>query len=821
MIYDCIISGIQQEREGKESLTLYLKSLKSDVRMLRGAYRKKPVHVPYNKETVQSAYLITYFPHYYQLVEKILREKSPDNLCKSISINMSFFGGGPGPEVYGAIKYILFNNDVVKSITVNVLDINSDTWEYSHRVVKNSLIKDILSNRDVSITWNSYYLDLVDHFSVESHVGIIKNSDLIVIQNCVNEINTVHYPQLTRSVITIFENMPSQCSLLMIDLTSSVRSSIKLLQDEIIKISGFEEAEGTLNNSSSSSIVSLNSRPNEVVRYNLLTSADGLIPRKNLKYDYSLISKCAVRQRKDQSEAGLNVFYSPLSRERLGKVEEVKNRTFIGLDFGTSVSVCTMAYVQDNKIKLRTLDFEQKDRNGGINISPLVPSVMAVSNNHFMLGKYANEMRPMLKKDTDVWYGFKSKLGYLNSEKYPSSILGKYPLGRRISNAREGLEVYLNLIYEQVIRFVHDQNLPEDIYYSVSVPANFQEYKKAELRECLSKAGFCLEGAAFAQEPVSALICALYNVDVSIQHGEQKNVLVLDLGAGTVDISIMKLSFDSEGLNSEILSVQRISEIGGDKINELIYNELNLGRDFCEAEKESILCDCELLKVVMCKSFEIDSDFILPQVATSSSKKREISCNISSMVTLSLQFDVLYRVMKVYWEAVEKTISTAIDKAGIIVSLLDDVVLSGGGARNPYVKVFSNEYFYGSNIIIPDDIQEQVARGNALQCLVQNAFGKNMINSKLAQSVFVKNICGYKKIFEEGIIIPTLDFELDVSCVLCGKITIKYEKEEGEVQFIVPEEPTKIFLYLTADQEAKCEVVVNKKIASLVKVYIN
>ena len=444
MIYDYIVSGIEKERSGKKDTRSYLESLKLDVRILRGAYRNHPVFVPYEKETIQSAYLIADLPHYYQLIEKILREQNPDSLSKKTSVNITFIGGGPGSEVYGTIKHILSHNRVIKSINVNILDINADTWGYSHEVVKESLIKNIIGDREVSINWNSHYLDLVDHSSVKALKEIIKCSELVVVQNCINEINPTQYSKLSKSIISIFENIPNQGALLMIDFTSSVRSRIKFLQDEIKNLPGVEEVQGTLENSSPTSMVSLNSRPNEIIRNYLLTGDDGLIPRKNLKYDYSLISKCAVRAVKDQSEVGLNILYSPLSRSGLGNLDEVKKRTFIGLDFGTSVSVCTMAYVQDDELKLRTLEFEQKGRYGEINTSPLIPSVMAVSNNHFMLGKYASEMKPLLENGKDVWHGFKTHLGKLDSIQYPDSILADNNQ-RRISNGKEGLEVYCEL----------------------------------------------------------------------------------------------------------------------------------------------------------------------------------------------------------------------------------------------------------------------------------------------------------------------------------------------------------------------------------------
>ena len=820
MIYNYIVSGIEKERSGKEDPQSYLESLKNDVRILRRAYRNNPVLVPYEKETIQSAYLITYLPHYYQLIEKILREQNPDSLSKKTSVNITFIGGGPGSEVYGTIKHILSHNDVIKNINVNILDINASTWKYSHEVVKESLIKSITGGRDVSINWNSQYLDLVDPTSVDAQKGIIKLSELVVIQNCINEINPSEYSKLSKSIISIFENIPNQGALLMIDLTSSVRSRIKVLQNEIKNLQGVKEVHGTLDNHSPTSMVSLNSRPNGIIRSHLLTGADGLIPRKNLKYDYALISKCAVREVKDQSEVGLNVLYSPLSRSGLGDIDEVKKRTFLGFDFGTSVSVCTMAYVQDDELKLKTLEFEQKGIEGELNTSPLIPSVMAVFNKQFMLGKYAAEMKPLLENGKDVWYGFKAQLGKLDSIQYPDSILGEHP-ERKISNAKEGLEVYFTLIFKQILQFVCDNNLPNDIYCSASVPANFEEIKKTELRECLSEAGFKLDDTPFTQEPISALICALNNEEVSFKERSQKNVLVLDLGAGTVDVSIMNLSFDSENVNSEILSVNRISEIGGDKVNELIYDELNLKSNFNLSDKDKILSACESLKITMCKSFEIGSDFKLPSEAISSSKQKNVPCNVNSINSLTLRFDVLLGLMKMYWVAIEEVLFASCKKAGLSLSSIDDVILSGGGARNPYIKSFANEYFEKSNIIIPDNIQEQVARGNALQCFVQNSFGKNMINTKLSQSVFIFTNGGEKILFEEGVITPTLEVELDYSCVINGKITIRYEQDDGLVLFMVSGNLTKAFFYLTSDQEIKCEAVVNKNLVTLIKKHVN
>ena len=198
-LYDKIVKGIEGNRSIGGGIETYLQSLKPAVRMLRSAYRKHPVYVPYEKENIQSAYLIAYLPHYYQLIEKVLREQNPDTLSNKTSINITFIGGGPGSEVYGAVKHVLANNKNLKTIRITILDINAETWGYSHKIVRENLIGELPSVDDVEIQWEAYPLNLIDHNSVSSKSDHISKSDLVVVQNCINEIAQNHFLALSKS----------------------------------------------------------------------------------------------------------------------------------------------------------------------------------------------------------------------------------------------------------------------------------------------------------------------------------------------------------------------------------------------------------------------------------------------------------------------------------------------------------------------------------------------------------------------------------------------------------------------------------------------
>jgi molecular chaperone DnaK (HSP70) len=54
----------------------------------------------------------------------------------------------------------------------------------------------------------------------------------------------------------------------------------------------------------------------------------------------------------------------------------------------------------------------------------------------------------------------------------------------------------------------------------------------------------------------------------------RKNILVLDLGAGTVDVSILRAEKGDDGFTSKLLSVVRLGNIGGNLIDELMADAI-------------------------------------------------------------------------------------------------------------------------------------------------------------------------------------------------------------------------------------------------------
>lgn len=805
-IYDHIIKGLDSKRTASGSLSAFLESLKPVVKMLRAAYWKRPVYVPYHKENVQSAYLITYLPHYYQLIEKVLREQNPDNLANKKKVDIAFIGGGPGSEVYGAIKHILSHNENIETINVFILDINATTWNYSHEIVQEYLIGSLPNAANININWSSLDMDIVDIETVNKRLSVISNSDLVVVQNCINEIASNHYATLSETIELIFDALPSKGALLMIDLTSSVRSQINLIEAKIKVHPDVQEIFGTTDQRSATQVVSINARPSEVIRKYLLDGTNGLIPRRNLKYDYSYISKCTLRESIAIDDVGLNALYEPLKDLN---VDEVKTRTFVGLDFGTSVSVCTVAYVEDNELKLKTIPFTQKGPNDRKDRSPLLPSVIGVHTNQYMVGRHANDLKGQLTYGKNAWYDFKDHLGELEDIKYEKSILSKNDKVQ-ISNAKEGLVALLKYINHEVEHFVHDNNLPSDIYYSVSIPASFPEYKKADLRNCLTDAGVEYNDTSFAFEPVSALIYSLYNEDITLDNTiNEQNIMILDVGAGTLDVSILTIHHDGKEIEAKIRAVERTGEQGGNKLDKMICEYLKLSSE--------LLHFVEKLKIKMCKSIPMDNSHTLTPNATSN--------NISQVKTgtnghISLSFNELNEIYLGYWKLVLDSINKALRNAGLICNTITDIVLSGGGARNPYLRASIRSHFSNARMAFPDNIQEQVARGNALQSFVQNTFGKTLINTCIPDDIWIKSKKEKHIMFKKGTSTPSLEKEFGIDDLNDNKLILVRDYLSEELVFVIPEKFEKGFIFLTPDHNITCEVLANEETVILEPQYV-
>jgi molecular chaperone DnaK (HSP70) len=833
-IYDSIVNGINHTKTSPLGIAPYLQSLKPTVKLLRRSYLNKPVHVPYHEEDVQAAYLITYLPHYYNLIYSILIAEGEAIFGEKETINIGYIGGGPGSEVYGTIKYILNNRPSIKNVNIVVFDINADTWKYSHKIVQDFLIKDIEGSERIKFTWTAKQFDLTNPSDIQSNQSIFRKLHLLVVQNCLNEIAANQFDQLKANVNSIFTSLPGSSFFLMSDLTSGARDVIKRLEKNLEDTGTTKYKVSTLGQPFPLRSRSINPAPAQIIKDNLLTGADGLIPRVNLIYDYSLLSKEQITERETIGEAGFMALYEPLAMNQTDANNYVHTKTFVGIDFGTSSTVVSYAFLENEHLKVESVPIMQREPDRTESRDTIVPSVIAISNNVFMVGKHAAERKSIMTYGQDIWYNFKEHLSILPIIDHIYSALRDHA-SFKINNDKDALILFFKYLKKQTEEHLQSKGLPIDIAYSISIPANFESDKKAMLKSCLTAAGIDCEDAPFIDEPNAALINYLFEQNIHLTlNGQAENIIVIDVGAGTVDVSIMEISRTMEGLNSKLLSVKRIGQQGGNLIDESVAIKQFANQTAFEVlsskAKEELLNLAEKLKLKIAKDINTDRtvNFVLPPKSTSEEKIKIPSTDEirrTGLNEVSLSFSEFNVIMLNYWEEILETIELAIDDAEIDIIEINKVILTGGGGRNPYMKNMVAVYFNHSELIIPDNIQEHVAKGTALHSFVLNSYGKNIVTPVLGESVYIQGENKIIEIYKPGEVIPSNDIEIfPLNKSNGSSLVIKtyYGSAKNNIKyFIIPSGIAieKIIFFIASDQELKCEIVTENNVINAEQKY--
>lgn len=128
--------------------------IRNAVKVLRKSYkpsyRNSGCESTYHNEEVRNAYMISYYPYYFEPVHRIVEEIIMPKLIYKEKIFIDCFAGGPCPEVYGAIKAIS------KSVSIEKVDVVSYDLEQGwarYRNITNDLCRQLVKE----LTWLFVY----------------------------------------------------------------------------------------------------------------------------------------------------------------------------------------------------------------------------------------------------------------------------------------------------------------------------------------------------------------------------------------------------------------------------------------------------------------------------------------------------------------------------------------------------------------------------------------------------------------------------------------------------------------------------------------
>ena len=476
--------------------------------------------------------------------------------------------------------------------------------------------------------------------------------------------------------------------------------------------------------------------------------------------------------------------------ENIPTIDESTLPAYIGIDFGTSTTVVSVARQYNKQLTCKTIPIAYKDFEGGIGYDDRVATMLAIKENKLLAGNGAVEFKYDLEKDVDIWYSFKMELGEDLGEQYAKS---SFP---GIKSPKDAATIFFKYIKTQIEKSVKASRYE----YAVTIPASFEANQRKDLIEALEANGININRQSLIDEPNAAFLSCIIEDQMTsksmmLRSDSNLSLMVFDYGAGTCDISLLEIGLDQNGAFSKNKAISRFEKCGGDDIDRCIASEILLPQvleqihekdEDLRQSKRKYLIDhlmkpAERLKIEICDNVGRQMiDGILPPLAISEEE-------VTIYTTYKFEFDgrwvnfenphMTYRqfndIMRHFlkqefaasdkYNSIFKCINSAIDKSGIDRRDIDYILLIGGSSYNPYIQYALKENFSNSTLRIPHDLQTHVSQGAAIHSLIYNGLGHNVINPISSEPIFIitKGVDSRRILFPAGTYMPCEDVLID------------------------------------------------------------
>ena len=235
----------------------------------------------------------------------------------------------------------------------------------------------------------------------------------------------------------------------------------------------------------------------------------------------------------------------------------------------------------------------------------------------------------------------------------------------------------------------------------ITVPAYFNDSQRQATRDAGKLAG--LDVLRIINEPTAASLAYGLGLDPS----EEKTIAVYDLGGGTFDISILRIS----GGVFEVLSTNGDTYLGGDDLDRAII-EYWMGLmkidslDDTKSLKQQLRLAAEEAKIALSNASHFEMNFAGEKLS------------ITKEIFESLITPIVNKTME--------CCAKAMKDAGLKVADINTVLMVGGSTRVPLVKNTVSKYF---NQVVNDSVNpdEVVALGAAVQADILAGNNQSML----------------------------------------------------------------------------------------------
>jgi molecular chaperone DnaK len=329
----------------------------------------------------------------------------------------------------------------------------------------------------------------------------------------------------------------------------------------------------------------------------------------------------------------------------------------IGIDLGTSNICCS--YYKNNKINYINEN------------NPLIPALVYKNENKYLVG--------------------------FEAEPYKYFENCYHSLKRLLNNK----ELYIELI--KYIKNICDKEIKEyDVI--ITIPVYFNELQRNFTLECVKNVG--LKCIRMINEPTSA--CIAYGLN-----NDNKIVMVLDIGGGTTDITIVNIEEEM----IEVIGSYGEPKLGGNDITNEI-KEYILRKNKIEETNNLFFHKVDEIKIILSKVEKYEN---------------KIKYN-NNEYDFTLTRNELINICNKIWKRIEEFIMESLNKSKITQDKIEYIILVGGTTKIPYLKTIIKKIFHYDKIldnINPDTVVSEGA--SILGAIINRTLRKDIILMDISQ----------------------------------------------------------------------------------------
>ena len=232
----------------------------------------------------------------------------------------------------------------------------------------------------------------------------------------------------------------------------------------------------------------------------------------------------------------------------------------------------------------------------------------------------------------------------------------------------------------------------------ITVPSYFNELQRHATKAAGRIAD--LEVIGMISEPTAAALA--YGLDN--KYSAETNTLVYDLGGGTFDVSILRISAG----NFNVKSTSGDTHLGGEDFDNLLVEHFiedfkkrfnkDLHGNMRAIRRLRVACERAKLRLSSQTEATIEVEELVDQIdynAKITRAKFELMCDKLFKRTL-------------------KSVESALTDAKLNKDEIDEIVVVGGSTRIPKIKLMLSEYFCGKKVNDSLDADQSVAYGAAV-----------------------------------------------------------------------------------------------------------